>query len=86
MPDAFSTRTRGMSDPAVTIFDITPSDIAELPHVTTALNVTSPGFVRVTTADGSEGTVTVHPGQSFPIRVTRVWHTGTTATGIRGLV
>jgi hypothetical protein len=27
----------------------------------------------------------IHPGEAFPIRVSRVWLTGTSATGIRGL-
>lgn len=85
MPDAFANRHRTLSDPAIAVFDVIPNDASDLPHVTTALNVATPGTVRVTTADGSVSDVTVHPGQSFPIRVTRVWLTGTTATGIRGL-
>jgi hypothetical protein len=40
----------------------------------------------VTTLDGSTADITVHPGQAFPIRVRRVWSTGTTATGLFGLV
>lgn len=86
MPDAFANRHRGLSDPAVTVFDVTPDDSADLPHVTTALNVATPGTVRVTAADGSVSDVTIHPGQAFPIRAARVWLTGTSATGIRGLV
>lgn len=85
MPDAFANRHRSPVDPAVTAFDITPDDAADLPHVTTGLNVATPGTLRVTTADGSVADVTVHPGHAFPIRATRVWLTGTTATGIRGL-
>lgn len=86
MPDAFSTRVRRPSDPAVTVFDIDPDDNADLPQVTTALNVATPGKVRLTTADGSVADLTVHPGLPFPVRAERVWQTGTTATGIRGLV
>ena len=86
MPNSFANRSRTPSDPAVTVFDIVPNDGADLPHVTTALNVTNPGTVRVTTADGSVADVTIHPGHAFPIRASRVWLTGTTATGIRGLV
>ena len=85
MSDAFADRMRSPTDPAITLFDITPDDAADLPQITTALNVATPGRVRVTTADGSVSDVTVHPGQAFPIRALRVWHTGTTATGIRGL-
>lgn len=86
MPNAFADRHRRPSDPPITVFDITPDDGADLAHVTTALNVATPGTVRVTTLDGSVADLTVHPGQPFPIRVTRVWLTGTSATGLRGLV
>lgn len=85
MSDAFQGYTRGLNDPAITVFDITPSDSANLSHVTLALNVASPGTVRVTTLDGSISDVSIHPGHAFPIRARRVWLTGTTATGIRGL-
>ena len=85
MPDNFSTRTRRPSDPAARIFDITPDDAADLATMTTAINVATPGCVRMTTADGSIADVTIHPGQAFPVRARRVWLTGTSATGIRGL-
>lgn len=85
MTDPFANRTRSPSDPAATIFEITPNDSADLDQPTIALNVATPGRVRVTTIDGSVGTISLHPGQTLPIRVKRVWHTGTTATGISGL-
>lgn len=85
MPNAFAHSHRRPTDPAVTVFDITPDDGADLAHATTALNVATPGTVRVTTVDGSTADITVHPGQAFPIRARRVWLTGTTATGLRGL-
>lgn len=85
MPDTFASQIRSMSDPAITVFEIVPDDSADLPLVTLALNVASVGTVRVTTADGSISDVTVNPGQVFPLRVSRVWQTGTSATGIRGL-
>lgn len=85
MADRFSTRTRSLSDPAVTAFDVTPDDATDLPTVTLALNVATPGKVRVTTQDGSVADLTIHPGHAFPLRVRRVWETGTTATGIHAL-
>ena len=85
MSDPFANRTRSPADPAVSVFEITPNDSSDLNHATTALNVITPGRVRVTTVDGSEGTISIYPGNTVPIRVTRVWHTGTTATGITGL-
>lgn len=86
MSDPFANRMRSPSDPADTVFDITPNDAADLAQPTTALNVQTPGRVRVTTVDGSEGTISVYPGHTIAIRVARVWQTGTTATGITGLV
>lgn len=86
MPDTFAGRTRRLTDPAVSVFDITPDDGTDLAQVTTALAVTTPGTVRVTALDGSTADLVLHPGQPFPIRARRVWQTGTTATGLRGLV
>lgn len=79
-------RHRRPSDPAVTVFDIVPDDGKDLPLLTTALNVATPGTVRITTDDASVADITIHPGVAFPIRARRVWQTGTTATGLRGLV
>lgn len=86
MSDSFANRMRTPTDPAIRLFSVTPNDLVDLPEVTTALNVATPGRVHVTTTDGSEGTIRIHPGQAFPIRVTRIWQSGTTATGIVGLV
>ncbi len=85
MPDSFKSIHRKPTDPAITVFDITPNDAVDLLHVTTALNVATPGTVRVTAADGTVADLSIHPGTAFPIRASRVWLTGTTATGIRGL-
>ncbi len=82
----FADRHRRPTDPAIRIIEITPDDAADLPETVTALNVATPGAVRVTTLDGSTATLSIHPGQAFPVSVRRVWLTGTTATGIRGLV
>lgn len=86
MPDSFANRTRSPSDPAVTVFDVTPDDAADLAQVTSALNVATPGRVRVTMQSGAVGDLSIHPGIAFPVRVRRVWASGTTATGIRALV
>ncbi len=86
MPDAFANQMRSATDPAISIFEITPDDGADLGQVTTALNAATPGTVRLTTADRSVSDVSVQPSHAFPVRAARVWATGTTATGIRGLV
>lgn len=86
MPSSFATRTRRPSDPAVSVFDITPDDSTDLSRSTTALNVATPGTVRITTVDGSTADLTLRPGEAFPVQARRVWQTGTSATGIRGLI
>lgn len=65
MPNAFANRQQTPSDPAVTVFDVTPDDMSDLARVTTALNVANPGTVRVTSVDGSVADVTIHPGHAF---------------------
>jgi hypothetical protein len=72
--------------PATSLVEVVPDDAADLPHVVAGLNVATPGTVRVTTRDGTVGTVFVEAGIVFPLRIRRIWATGTTATGIRGLV
>ncbi len=83
--DKFADYAATPGGPAASLIEIVPDDGADLPQVVSALNVAAPGPVRVTTRDGSTGTVFVAAGTVFPIRVKRVWATGTTATGIRGL-
>ena len=83
--DRFAGQARTPAYPATALGEITPDDATDLAEVTIALNVATPGTVRVTTEGGDTGDVTIAPGLAFPIRVTRVWATGTSATGIRGL-
>ncbi len=83
--DKFASFPNTADGPPTTLVSITPDDNTDLGLVTTALNVATPGTVRVTMADGSTGDISIDPGHSFPLRATRVWATGTTATGIRGL-
>lgn len=86
MSDIFAHQARSPGDPAITAFAVTPDDATDLPQVTIALNVATPGTLRVTMADGSTSDLKVAAGLSIPARVRRVWATGTTATGITGLV
>ena len=83
--DPYSSFARVASLPASAVEMITPNDAVDLERVTLALNVATPGIVRVTTREGTVADVHVAAGVAFPLRVSRVWSTGTTATGIRGL-
>ena len=85
MTDAFLGRMRNPQEPAISVFEIIPDDNVDLTHVTTAINVATPGTVRITAADGTVGDVSLVPGHVFPVRARRVWLSGTTATGISGL-
>jgi hypothetical protein len=83
--DRFATFSRTPQLPATSVAEIAPDDAADLAQVTLALNVATPGTVRVTTLEGDVVDVHVAAGVAFPLRVRRVHATGTTATGIRGL-
>ena len=86
MTDVFANQARSPGDPAVSAFAVIPDDASDLAQVTTALNVATPGSVRVTLADGTQAHLAIAAGQSIAVRVRRVWQSGTTATGITALV
>jgi hypothetical protein len=82
MADVFANHVTGLESPATRLLAVVPSDGSDLAFVSRALNVSGSGLIRVTTAGGDIATVHVAAGTAFPIRATRVWQTGTTATGI----
>ncbi|SIS84845.1 spike base protein, RCAP_Rcc01079 family [Phaeovulum vinaykumarii] len=84
MQDDFHRTAVGMSDPAVHLEAITPSDSTDLARVTRALWVGQAGDLAVVSAAGESVTLPNAEGL-IPIRVTRVRATGTTATGLVGL-
>jgi len=62
------------------------SDSADLAISTRALYIGAGGNVKVTTTRGSELTfVGLVAGTVLPVRVARLWSTGTTATNVLGL-
>ena len=83
--DRYASFSRAPSLPASSVQEIVPDDSTDIPQVSLALNVATPGNVRVTTLDGDVVDVEVAAGVAFPLRVSRIWATGTTATGIRAL-
>lgn len=85
MTDPFRGFTAGLESPALHVAEITPSDTADLDRPTRAINVAQAGTVRVTTITGETGALYVAAGTAFPIRVSRIWATGTTAIGIVAL-
>lgn len=85
MADQFKNFQPGLESPASHLAAVTPSDTQDLPVASRALNVAGAGSIRVTTVKGDTATITVAAGIPFPVRVTRVWATGTNATGIVAL-
>ncbi len=68
-------------------FPITPNDSVDLPVTARGLLIAVGGTLKVNTLEGGTNnprTYTV-PAGVFPGAVTRVWGSGTSATGITGL-
>ncbi|MEM1232556.1 MAG: hypothetical protein AAGH70_00390 [Pseudomonadota bacterium] len=82
MSDPFESHSPSLQSPASLILPVAPDDGADLPMPSRALNVAQSGTVHLTTTGGTTATVYVAAGIGFPIRATRIWATGTTATGI----
>jgi len=86
MSDTFSAHSVGVDGPAVHAFSVTPNDSVDLTYVTRGLYVGASGDVKVTVHGGEAVTfVDLAAGVIHPLRVTRVWSTGTAATGIVGV-
>jgi hypothetical protein len=74
----------GMGSPAVSWYQISPSDNTDLPVRPRALLIGVAGSLAVVGLDGSDEILPVPVGYN-PLRPVRVKSTGTTATGIFGL-
>ena len=86
MTDDFASYETGLSAPASAAETITPSDTLELEFTTRALFVGQDGDVVVTMKSGDNVTLrNLQGGVVYPLRVTHVLATGTTATDLVGL-
>jgi hypothetical protein len=84
--DTFKRHGRSLTSPAEDGAAIVPSDDAALGHVTRAIWVGGAGALRVRMLGGGVVTLGEVPaGTLLPLRATRVFSTGTTATGLVGL-
>ncbi|MEM9140650.1 MAG: hypothetical protein AAGB15_12565 [Pseudomonadota bacterium] len=82
MPDIFEDRSAGLESPAYNAVEVTPDDTADLAMHSRGLFVGGAGNIHAITAGGDEVTfVNVQPG-ILPVRICRVFATGTTATYI----
>ena len=85
--DTFRDFNAGLTGPICGGFDIQPDDDADVESVTRGLMVTGAGDVTVILKNGETLTLpALAPGVVYPIRVSRALDSGTTATGIKGLV
>lgn len=86
MADQHQFAAEGLTSPADNGTVITPSDSTDLAYVSRAIVLGTAGALKVTFLGGN---VTTLPAQAagylWPIRVSRVWATGTTATDIVNL-
>jgi len=84
--DKFESNVPGLASPAGGLLSVVPSDTVDLDVVTRAIMVATEGDVTVIMQDGTTGTIpALQPGVPYPLRISRVLATGTTATGIVGL-
>ena len=85
--DPFHSHYSGLSSPVCGGFDIMPDDTADLNQLTRGLMVSTAGDVSVILKNGDPLTLTgLTPGVIYPVRLVRVLATGTTATGLKGLI
>ena len=85
MPDLFANFASGLEAPAGHVAQVAPNDAADLPAACRGIIVGVTGTLKITTVHGETVTLTqavVVVGQILPIRVARVWATGTTASDI----
>ncbi len=77
-----------ITTPAISGHVVTPSDSVDLPHLSRGINVAVAGTVKYNPAGGtsnaSDATVTLFlvAGVIHPVAASRIYATGTTATGI----
>lgn len=86
MQDAFADHAVGLTSPAAQAHTVTPSDAVDLPRFTRAIYVGQTGNLRVLTTEGDTVVLAnVQGGNLYPIRVARVFATGTTAADLVAL-
>lgn len=82
--DAHTGKMAVNASPITTAFAITPNDTTDLAEITLSLYVSVAGALKVTMYDNSVVTYANIVAGRHPLRVKRVWATGTAATGIVG--
>ena len=85
--DLFKKNKKTYDSSSSILFTITPHDINELTYITRAIYVGVPGNVAVQDINGNDVTFSNAPsGLQIPIRLRKIYATGTTAGALIGLV
>lgn len=84
MSDPFAKYPITLADPLNSAEAVTPNDAVDLSTATRAIFVGTAGDLRVTLVGGSIVTFPNAGAGWHPLRVSRVWATGTTASDIVG--
>ncbi|SFS85577.1 hypothetical protein SAMN04488040_2119 [Sulfitobacter marinus] len=85
--DNFHDYSAGLTGPICGGFSITPDDAADVAQVTRAVMVAGAGDLAVVLKGGDTVTLpSLMAGVVYPFRIERVLNTGTTASGVTGLV
>jgi len=80
--DNYATSYQGITAPYGGAQEVTPSDSADLTHVSRGIHIAGAGDLSVTMANGDTMTWRNLQVGHHPIRAARIRATGTTATGI----
>jgi hypothetical protein len=83
-------RSIGYDAPANDAAPVTPSDVTDLAYVSRAILISVAGNIKVDTRGtdkypGQTGVVIAVPAGVIPLRVSRIYATSTTATGITAI-
>jgi hypothetical protein len=84
--DKFAAYSSGLDSPASDVFPITPDDDQDLAVATRAIRADTGGVVVLVAMAGPERTCRFADGETRAIRAKRIKATGTTATGLEGMV
>lgn len=81
--DDFATLAPSLDAPAIHAVAVTPSDGSDLTYVSRGVYVGGAGDIKVTLLGGETVTFSAVPaGTLLPVRASRIWSTGTTATNL----
>lgn len=86
MADPFKDHSQSLTSPGFDFYEITPHDTAEIDPRPRAIRVNLGGDIVAVNAAGDEVAFTLVSGEVLDIRFRRIKATGTTASGIVGII